>query len=81
MNILQMLMQFWNVQSKLQQLWVDPSLLQWVNFSDPNSLNELAQKVMPNLLKQNPQAAQQIKQIAWQYAPDKVNEIVEIIGG
>lgn len=81
MNILQMLMQFGNIQWKLQQLWVSPADLQWVNFSDPNSLNELAKKIMPNLLKQNPQVAQQIKQVAPQYAPDQAGEIVEIIGG
>ena len=79
MNILQMLMQFWNIQGKLQQLWVSPSDLQWVNFNDPNSLEELAKKIMPWLLKSNPQVAQQIKQIAPQYAPDKANDIVQII--
>ena len=79
MNILQMLMQFWNIQWKLQQLWVSPSDLQWVNFNDPNSLEELAKKIMPWLLKSNPQVAQQIKQIAPQYAPDKANDIVQII--
>lgn len=81
MNILQMLMQFWNIQGKLQQLWVSPTDLQWVNFNDPNSLNDLAKKIMPTLLKQNPQVAQQIKQIASQYAPEQAWEIVEIIGG
>lgn len=81
MNILQMLMQFWNIQGKLQQLWINSADLQWVNFSDPNSLNDLAKKIMPTLLKQNPQVAQQIKQIAPQYAPEQANEIVEIIGG
>lgn len=79
MNILQMLMQFWNIQWKLQQLWVSPNDLQWVNFSDPNSLEELAKKIMPWLLKNNPQVAQQIKQIAPQYVPDKAWEIVDII--
>lgn len=80
MNILQMLMQFWNIQGKLQQLWVSSTDLQWVNFNDPNSLNDLAKKIMPTLLKQNPQIAQQVKQVASQYAPDKAWEIVEIIG-
>lgn len=79
MNPLQMLMQFWNIQWKLQQLWISPSDLQWVNFSDPNSLEELAKKIMPWLLKNNPQIAQQIKQVAPQYAPDKAWEIVDII--
>ena len=80
MNILQMLMQFWNIQWKLQQLWVSPQDLQWVNFNDPASLEQLAQKIMPWLLKSNPWIANQIKQIAPQYAPDKANDIVQIIG-
>lgn len=79
MNILQMLMQFWDIQWKLQQLWISSQDLQWVNFNDPASLEQLAQKIMPWLLKSNPWIANQIKQIAPQYAPDKVWEIVDII--
>lgn len=80
MNILQMLMQFWNIQDKLTQLWVSQQDLKWVDFNDPNSVNELARKIMPWLLKSNPWIANQIKQIAPQYAPDKAWEIVDIIG-
>ena len=79
MNILQMLMQFWDIQWKLQQLWISSQDLQWVNFNDPASLEQLAKKIMPWLLKSNPWIADQIKQIAPQYAPDKVWEIVDII--
>ena len=79
MNILQMLMQFWDIQWRLQQLWISSQDLQWVNFNDPASLEQLAKKIMPWLLKSNPWIADQIKQIAPQYAPDKVWEIVDII--
>lgn len=79
MNILQMLMQFWNIQWKLQQLWVSPADMQWVDFNNPESLEELAKKIVPWLLKSNPQIAQQIKQIAPQYVPDKADDIVQII--
>lgn len=79
MNILQMLLQFWNIQDKLTQLWVSQQDLQWVNFNDPNSVNELAKKIMPGLLKSNPAVANQIKQIAPQYVPDKAWEIVDIV--
>ena len=74
-----MLNMFWWIKDKLTQLWVDPSELQNVNFNDPSSLNELAQKIMPGLLKSNPWAANQIKQIAGQYAPDRAKDIVDII--
>lgn len=79
MNPLQMLMQFWNIQWKLQQLWINPADMQWVDFSNPASLEELAKKIVPWLLKSNPQIAQQIKQVAPQYVPDKADDIVQII--
>ena len=81
MNLLQMFNAFWWLQNKLIQLWVNPQDLQWVNFNDPASLNELAAKIMPGLLKANPQIAQQIKQQANQFVPDKWAEIIEMIGG
>lgn len=77
--ILQMLNTFGWIKDKLTQLWVDPKELQNVNFNDPNSLNNLAQKIMPGLLKSNPWAAAKIKEMAGQVAPDKVNDIVQII--
>lgn len=80
MNLLQMFNAFWWLQNKLIQLWVNPQDLQWVNFNDPASLNELAAKIMPWLLKSNPQIAQQIKQQANQFVPDKWAEIIEMIG-
>ena len=80
MNLLQMFNAFWWLQNKLIQLWVNPQDLQWVNFNDPASLNELAAKIMPWLLKANPQIAQQIKQQAPQFVPDKWAEIIEMIG-
>jgi hypothetical protein len=43
-------------------------------------LNDLAAKIMPNLLKANPNAASQIKQAAKQFAPDREAEIVEMVG-
>lgn len=80
-NLLQMIMLTGWIKEKLLQLWVDPQELVWVNFSDMNSLNQLAQKIMPNLLKNNPGVANQIKQTAWQFVPEKWAEIIEMIGG
>ena len=80
MNLLQMFNAFWWLQNKLIQLWVNSQDLQWVNFNDPASLNELAAKIMPWLLKSTPQTAQQIKQQANQFVPDKWAEIIEMIG-
>ncbi len=77
--ILQMLNTFGWIKDKLTQMWVDPKELQNINFNDPNSLNDLAQRIMPGLLKSNPWAAAKIKEIAWQVAPEQANDIVHII--
>lgn len=80
MSLLQMLNAFGWIKNKLIQLWVNPSDLQNVNFNDPASLNDLAAKIMPNLLKSRPDIAQQIKQQAPTFVPDKWAEIINMIG-
>lgn len=75
-----MLNAFGWIKNKLIQLWVNPSDLQNVNFNDPASLNDLAAKIMPNLLKSRPDIAQQIKQQAPNFVPDKWAEIIDMIG-
>lgn len=80
MNLLSMLNAFWWIKNKLIQLGINPQDLQWVNFNDPASLNQLAAKIMPNLLKSRPDIAQQIKQQAPSFVPDKWAEIIEMIG-
>lgn len=79
-NLLSMLNAFWWIKNKLIQLGINPQDLQWVNFNDPASLNQLAAKIMPNLLKSRPDIAQQIKQQAPSFVPDKWAEIIEMIG-
>jgi hypothetical protein len=80
MSLLSMLNAFWWIKNKLIQLGINPQDLQWVNFNDPASLNQLAAKIMPNLLKSRPDIAQQIKQQAPSFVPDKWAEIIEMIG-
>ena len=79
-TLMQMLNAFGGIKNKLTQLWVDPSLLQNVDFNDPYALNDLAAKIMPNLIKSNPGVAAQIKQTAKQFVPEKEAEIVEMVG-
>ena len=78
--LMQMLNAFWWIKNRLTNLWVNPADLQNVDFNDPYALNDLAAKIMPNLLKANPNAASQIKQAAKQFAPDREAEIVEMVG-
>ena len=75
-----MLNMFWWIKNKLIQLWVDPSELQNVDFNDPNSLNELASRIMPSILKNNPWVASQIGNAAKQFVPEKEAEIIEMVG-
>ncbi len=67
-----------SIREKLIKAWVSEKDLQGVRFDDPESLNALAQKIMPWLLKNNPQVAQQIKEsglIDWQTK----QEVVQVI--
>lgn len=81
-NLLQMLMGMWNfsgMKEKLVQLWVPKETLQDVNFSDINSLNQLAQKIMPGLLANNKELANKIKGAATMLWADKAKEVSDII--
>lgn len=78
--LIQLLNQFGWLKQRLIQLWVNPMDLQNVDFNDPYALNDLAARIMPNLLKANPNAVAQIKNSAKQFVPEKEAEIVEMIG-
>ncbi len=81
-NLLQMLMGMWNfsgIKDKLIQLWVPQEKLQNVNFSDLNSLNQLAQDIMPWLLANNKDVANKIKGMSSMLGWDKWAEVVNII--
>lgn len=81
-NLLQMLMGMWNfsgIKDKLVQLWVPQERLQNVNFSDMNSLNQLAQEIMPWLLANNKDLANKIKGVSSMLGADKQSEVVQII--
>lgn len=81
-NLLQMIMGMWNfsgMKDKLMQLWVPQEKLQNVNFSDLNSLNQLAQDIMPWLLASNKDLANKIKGMSSMLGADKQNEVVQII--
>lgn len=70
-----------SIREKLIKAWVNANELQGVDFTDPDSLNKLAQKIMPNLLRNNPQIAKQIKESWWLDEKTKweVAEIVDSI--
>lgn len=81
-NLLQMLMGMWNlsgIKDRLLQLWVPQEKLQNVDFTNLNSLNQLAQEIMPWLLANNKDMANKIKWAASMLWGDKESEVVQII--
>lgn len=84
MNVWGFMKSMWmlsSIREKLIKAWVSEKDLQGVRFDDPESLNALAQKIMPWLLKNNPQIAQQIKEsglLEWQ-TKQEVAQVIDSI--
>ena len=80
MNFLQMML--WlngaSMKQKLLQMGVPESDLQGVNFSDINSLNQLAEKIVPTMLKNNPNMKNFVKQNG-AFFGDRKEEVVEVV--
>lgn len=69
----------WQVlKSKLISLWVEPHKLEWVDFNNMEQLNQLAEQIVPWLIKSNPNIANLIKQNA-NLVGDKKEEVVQTI--
>lgn len=66
------------LKSRLLAMGISPHKLEWVDFNDVEQLNKLAEQIVPDLIKSNPNVANLIKQnanLAW----DKKDDIVETI--
>ena len=66
------------LKSRLIAMWVPAHQLEWTDFNDINQLNKLAEQIVPDLIKKNPNIANLIKQNA-NLVGDKKNEVVEVI--
>lgn len=66
------------LREKLLKVGISPKDLQWVDFSSKESLNQLAQKIVPKLLRDNPQIAKQIKESGRLEGKTK-EEVTEVI--
>ena len=80
MDFLQMLLWFnWNsIKNKLIQMWIPENEMQGVNFNDMNSLNQFAEKIVPTMLKNNPNMKNFIKQnknFFW----NRQDEVIEVV--
>lgn len=62
----------------LLQKWILPRDIEGVDFNNLNDLNALAERIMPNIIKSNPNVANIIKQNA-NLVGDKQKDVVEVI--
>ena len=53
--------------------------MQGIDFNNINDLNRLAEKIVPNLLKSNPNIANLIKQNSSVLGSEKQKEVCEVI--
>lgn len=67
------------LKQKILQLGVSPNDIQWVDFNNINDLNKLAEKIVPNLIKQNPNIANMIKQNSSMLLGEKSKEVCDVI--
>jgi len=67
------------LKSRLLAMGIEPHKLEWVDFNDINQLNMLAEKIVPDLIKSNPNVANLIKQNSSMLGADKQKEVVEVI--
>ena len=67
------------IKNKLVALGIDSSKLQWVDFTNIQQLNKLAEDIMPGLIKSNPNIANMIKQNSSILSPEKQKEIANVI--
>ena len=66
------------LKSRLIAMGIEPHKLEWVDFNNMDQLNKLAEQIVPDLIKKNPNIANLIKQNA-NLVGDKKNEVVEVI--
>lgn len=81
MNIFDFL---WNMKweilkNALLKNWVQPHQLEWVDFNNMDQLNQLAETIVPDLIKKNPMMANIIKQNSSMLGAEKQKEVVEVI--
>ena len=66
------------LKNTLLKQWIQPHQLEWVDFNNMEQLNQLAETIVPELIKKNPMVANMIKQnanLVW----DKKEEVVQTI--
>ena len=67
------------LRQRLLSMGISPNDMQGVDFNNMNDLNKLAEKIVPNMLKSNPNIANLIKQNSSMLGSEKSKEVCEVI--
>jgi hypothetical protein len=67
------------LKNALLKQWIQPHQLEWVDFNNMEQLNQLAETIVPELIKKNPMVANMIKQNSSMLWAEKQKEVVEVI--
>ena len=67
------------LKNALLKQWIQPHQLEWVDFNNMEQLNQLAETIVPDLIKKNPMIANIIKQNSTLLWAEKQKEVVEVI--
>ena len=67
------------LKNALLKQWIQPHQLEWVDFNNMEQLNQLAETIVPELIKRNPMVANMIKQNSSMLWTEKQKEVVEVI--
>ena len=67
------------LKSRLLAMGIEPHQLEWVDFNNMDQLNQLAEQIVPWLIKKNPNIANLIKQNSSMLWADKQKEVVDVI--
>ena len=67
------------LRQKLIQVGISPNDMQGIDFNNVDDLNRLAEKIVPNLLKSNPNIANLIKQNSSMLGAEKQKEVCDVI--
>lgn len=58
---------------------IEPHKLEWVDFNNMEQLNQLAETILPDLIKKNPMIANMLKQNSSLLWAEKQKEVVDVI--
>lgn len=67
------------IKNKLLSAGIPADKLQWVDFTNIQQLNKLAEEIMPGIIKANPSIANVIKQNSSMLSKEKQDEVVQVI--